>query len=232
MSIKLSAEAMRRGLALLGLMAVVGLLSTAVGVPVPARPEGFYYANEGGESPSAKVQLTIFIDLLCPDSRDAWPVMKEVTSHYNRTDVALRVILFPLPYHHNAFLASQAALGYGSQFPDRFFDFVEKQFALQPRYSNAQTNELTAEKIIASLVADAVGLGANGDEMKEAMSYGGPYDAALRTSWKYACSRGVSGTPVFLVNDVMVDATPEWKLSDWKALIDPLLNANPIGARM
>lgn len=44
-----------------------------------------------------------------------------------------------------------------------------------------------------------------------------------RISWKYGCSRGVSGTPFFFVNGVLTDASADWSLSQWQALIDPLL---------
>ena len=47
-----------------------------------------------------------------------------------------------------------------------------------------------------------------------------------RVSWKYACSRGIVGTPTFLVNGVAIDADDSWTLAQWKALIDPILAAN------
>jgi len=50
-------------------------------------------------------------------------------------------------------------------------------------------------------------------------------DSATRVSWKYIVSRGISGTPNFLVNGVAVDADPDWGLSEWKKLIQPLLRA-------
>ncbi len=45
-----------------------------------------------------------------------------------------------------------------------------------------------------------------------------------RISWKYATTRGVSGTPTFFVNDINIpDADSTWTLAQWQALIDPLL---------
>ncbi|KAJ8312989.1 hypothetical protein KUTeg_010362 [Tegillarca granosa] len=45
---------------------------------------------------------------------------------------------------------------------------------------------------------------------------------------------GVSGTPTFMVNDVLVNAYSSWTVTDWKTLIDPLLadhssTAEPVG---
>jgi hypothetical protein len=44
-----------------------------------------------------------------------------------------------------------------------------------------------------------------------------------RVSWKYACSRGVLGTPTYLVNGVQVQADPDWGLAQWRQMLDPLL---------
>lgn len=57
--------------------------------------------------------------------------------------------------------------------------------------------------------------------------YGGTaMDGQTRTAWKYACSRGVTGTPIFFVNGVPVEANAEWTVKQWVNLIDPLLHAN------
>jgi hypothetical protein len=45
-----------------------------------------------------------------------------------------------------------------------------------------------------------------------------------RISWKYGCSRGVTGTPSFLVNELPVEADATWTLAQWTQLLDPLLN--------
>ena len=34
---------------------------------------------------------------------------------------------------------------------------------------------------------------------------------------------GISGTPTYLINDVIVDADPTWTVADWQKVIDPLL---------
>ena len=57
--------------------------------------------------------------------------------------------------------------------------------------------------------------------------YGGTaMDAQTRVAWKYACSRGVTGTPVFFVNGVPVAADAEWTVEQWVNVIDPLVKAN------
>lgn len=39
----------------------------------------------------------------------------------------------------------------------------------------------------------------------------------------HVISGGIAGTPTFLINDVKVDADPTWTLTEWRKVIDPLL---------
>lgn len=76
-------------------------------IPLPKRPLGFVY--NGGE-PSAPIHLTAFVDLTCPDSKQAWPTVKKVADMYGPKVVRFTLQLFPLPYHTNAFLAAQVSV--------------------------------------------------------------------------------------------------------------------------
>ena len=49
-------------------------------------------------------------------------------------------------------------------------------------------------------------------------------DWLARVDWKYACSVGTSGTPFPYINRVFFDgAIYNYNLTDWKAVIDPML---------
>jgi len=51
-------------------------------------------------------------------------------------------------------------------------------------------------------------------------------DLQTRVSFKYATSRGVSGTPFFYVNGfVLPDAGSALNYSNWRNVIDPLIGA-------
>ena len=76
-------------------------------IPLPKHPLGFVY--HGGES-SAPIHLTAFVDLTCPDSKQAWPTVKKVADMYGPKVVQFTLQLFPLPYHTNAFIAAQVSL--------------------------------------------------------------------------------------------------------------------------
>lgn len=45
-----------------------------------------------------------------------------------------------------------------------------------------------------------------------------------RFAWKYACSRGTTGTPQFLINGVHVPSAPDFNVDDWKQFLDSLLS--------
>jgi len=45
------------------------------------------------------------------------------------------------------------------------------------------------------------------------------YDIESRSSWKYGCSRGISGTPIFLANGVIIDGAENWDASTWTVFI-------------
>ena len=45
-----------------------------------------------------------------------------------------------------------------------------------------------------------------------------------RYAWKYAASRGMTGTPQFLINGVHVPTAPDFSVTEWNIFLDELLN--------
>eukprot|EP01134_Creolimax_fragrantissima_P006434 CFRG6434T1 len=183
--------------------------------PIPRTPDGVRYTGDS----SAPVQLEIFIDPLCPDSRDAWPIMKDVVAKY-ASDSSLVVHLFPLPYHRYSFAASQVAASL-TRSPKLFTMWIETVFAYQEHFWNDATQYLTTDQVNKKLsnLGPASGL-AEASVLDALLTR--RYDMELRTSWKYGCSRGVTGTPVYLVNGVNVNPKDN-NVAAWSAVIEPLL---------
>jgi hypothetical protein len=76
-----------------------------------------------------------------------------------------------------------------------------------------------AKQTFPSLTRDEWDKGMNG--------HGGTFaDDASRVAWKYTCSRGKTGTPLYSLNGVPFEADPTWGLEDWLKAIDPLVQAN------
>ena len=42
-------------------------------------------------------------------------------------------------------------------------------------------------------------------------------------AWKYGCSRGVSGTPLFMINGVLDPNAGSYSVNDWEKVIDKLM---------
>jgi len=201
---------------------LVALIGVAGQAPIPQRQDGF--AIGAPLSNSIAIVFEAFVDLLCPDCAQAWPTIKQVTQHYG-ANIHVRMHTFPLPYHTWGFYAAQAAHVIdhhqaGTAFPT----FADTMFAQQQNFWNPATSNLTANDVLNNFVKVAVSTGLidptsfvngmNDDNLNE----------ETRVSWKYACSRGVLGTPTFLVNGVILpDADPSWSLQDWQQILDPLV---------
>ena len=194
-------------------------------------PRGGWDGFWQGKGSSNVVHLEMFGDLICPDTKAAHPTMKAVMAHYGEK-LAYGFHRFPLPYHHNAFYAWQAGGVIDAMPPkaglSRVWDWADAffgdAFPNQANFSNTATADDSANKVIAKLASMAEAtVGISAKDFMAGMAYDGPFDEANRASWKYGCSRGVSGTPTFMINGVVVDADPAWALSDWVKVIDPLL---------
>jgi len=185
------------------LLLILLMLKTNAQTPIPPRYDGFAF---GGPS-SAPILLEGFFDVLCPDCAAGWPTINKVIAHYgNQLNFLMHT--FPLPYHTNAFIANQA------------------------QFWNAATMNMTTFQVIAAMgsLVDMSGI------MKGADWITGVNDANLnmdtRISWKYGCSRGVTGTPTFIINGVYTSADDTWTEADWYALIDGLLQQQKEAERM
>ncbi|KAF0735199.1 hypothetical protein Ae201684P_002648 [Aphanomyces euteiches] len=202
-------------------------------VPVPPTPPGF---TIGHGSASANVQLEVFVDLLCPYSKMAYPALKQLVQHESPDRFRLRVHQFPLPYHHQAFSVAQAsetisfALG-----RETFETWMEAVFEEQDSFGNKVTENQGQKNVTAQIHALAKKTFPNLTDAQWAdgmTGHGGTdRDDDTRVAWKYACSRGISGTPMFLLNAVAIDADPAWTYHDWieflKPFLDPPSDTNP-----
>lgn len=63
-------------------------------IKIPAKFDGFAYKDVDLKMEKS-IMVEAFFDPLCPDSRDAWPPLKQALDHYSQ--VYLTVHPFPLP---------------------------------------------------------------------------------------------------------------------------------------
>jgi protein-disulfide isomerase len=166
-------------------------------------------------STAAPLTLEEFADFQCPDSKKAWPVMKQLMAHYGEN---LRFIQhhLPLPYHRNAFDASQAAEVAHEK--GKFWEMAELLYEKQDDW-----NKLTDKKeVLGKFTEYAESIGVDREFFTKGMD-NRDYNTRVRQSWKFGAGRGMNGTPSFAINGAGIQASEEWTLDNWRQVIDPLL---------
>ncbi|XP_028758705.1 uncharacterized protein LOC114717665 [Neltuma alba] len=218
-------QAMRQSVVLLICMLCL-VLEVKVGADYipPARLDGFVYRNQ--HHPDS-VLIEAFFDPVCPDSRDSWPALKQVITHYG-SRVSLVVHLLPLPYHDNAFVASRALHIVNALNKSATFPMLEWFFKHQGKFYNAQTKNLSRasiEKEMVKSVTEVIGRSYY-SSIKSGFN-DRKTDLHTRVSFKYAASRGVSETPFFYVNGFLLPGTGSaLDYKGWRKVIDPLVGSN------
>jgi len=169
---------------------------------------------EAGTSPStgadnAKVTIYEFSDFQCPFCSKGAKIVSDIKKKYGNK---VRIVFknFPLPMHHDAEPASQAALCVYEQSKEKFWKFHDVVFANQ--------SNLDAE----SLAKHAKAAGADEKKFKECFD-SKKYADAVKKDMAYGEKLGVRSTPTFFVNgQLMAGALP---LEQFSEIIDEELEA-------
>jgi protein-disulfide isomerase len=205
--------------------AALAVLAWAVvsGPPIPSRYDGFALGRA-----EALVHVEAFYDLMCPDCRDSWPAVREMLAAMGGP-VRFTLHAFPLPYHRNAFLAAQAAQALGASghanASAHVFAWTEAVFAAQGELGNGATESMTTSQVKRKL--EALARSSTGQDVD---MFTDAADRAARVSWKYACYRGVFGTPTYLVNGVPApDDAGSWDADQWIKFVSGVLHS-PVAA--
>jgi len=173
--------------------------------------------------PRPKVKLTIIIDLNCPYSYEALPVVKNVSDYYGSDRLDLVVQQLPLPYHRNAFLCTQGLYVIRDELPTKVFDYMEAVLARSSDFSTSNTVNKSQNEVL-SMLAD-VAVESTGIDRSIFTSRIGSYGGEVVAVWKYAVSGQLAGTPSFIVNGIeLVNADPTF--DDWIAFLNPLVNSS------
>ncbi|KAJ4702187.1 Thioredoxin superfamily protein [Melia azedarach] len=188
----------------------------------PAKHDGFVYKNYPVDPDTIVVEA--FFDPVCPDSRDAWPPLKQALEYYS-PHVSFVLHLLPLPYHDNAYATSRALHIVNIHNSSSTFCLLEQFFKHQEKFYNAHTQNLSRTSVVNEIVkfsAEAVG-----ESYSSAIQSGftdRKTDLLTRVSFKYSTSRGVYGTPTFFVNGfALPDAGSPLVYNGWRKVIDPLI---------
>ena len=153
----------------------------------------------------APVTIFIFSEFQCPYCSRAQPTMQQIEETYGDR-VRFVFKSFPLPFHSDAHLASQAALAAGAQ--GKFWEYHDVLFNNQRALSRSDLERYAQD------------LGLDMGQFRSALDSGEFSDQVDREAAE-GRSVGVSGTPTFVVNgERVVGAVP---FSRFQPIIDRAL---------
>ena len=198
---------------LVAALLIVGTIAIQ-NIPIPSRPDGVSFGPA-----NATFQLEVFYDLLCPHCRDSFATIKPILRNLlNNTNFRFTIHIFPLPYHHQSYLTGKAEKFIEQNFNSNYtFYFIETLFNNQDQFYNDAIANLTLPQIqwkLANLTSTSFKNKVSAQALYNAVN-NASYDSAARLSWKYACERGVAGTPVYFANNIRVDDAASFTASDW-----------------
>jgi protein-disulfide isomerase len=139
-------------------------------------------------SAMAKLTLVEFADFQCPYCIQAHPRIKELLSKY-KNQMRYAFLHLPLPNHSQAMPAAQASWAATQQ--NKFFEYQERLFQLQGNLEPA-TYEAIAKDL--GLDLEKFNRDRDSDAAKD----------AIAADMKQAEAIGVSGTPTFVLNGLMI----------------------------
>lgn len=165
--------------------------------PIPTPADGFLLGPL-----VSNYTVDAFFDHLCSDSKAAFPGIYQYWQS-NQAWLGMRIHILPLPYHHFSFVVAQAGRFIQQSYPTKFMNFVTFMFQYQSIILNGYPSWdfQTVNLKVAGLTNQATGVSTtlilnalNDDNI----------NYSSRISYKYAGARTLTGTPMYLVNDVWV----------------------------
>lgn len=187
-------------------------------IPLARKPSGAFTGSR-----TAPVQVEIFLDVQCPYSAKAWPVIRQLAAHYGEA-IGLSVNLMVLSNHRQSWDVTLGLFGLAGGDDARFLDFLTFLYQQQERFWNGQFADRTHNDL-KSLVGE-LGRefdGTDPERMAELLNDTAVF-AAAKEPGRYAALCGVWSTPtIFINNSERSDLGSSSALGDWQTLIDPLL---------
>ena len=95
---------MKQAINIIAILALIPLIYAQT--PILPRPDGYVYHKGSAEAP---IQMEAFIDLVCPDSKTAWPILKKLADSYGPNKLRLTFHINPLVFHRQAYYAAMVS---------------------------------------------------------------------------------------------------------------------------
>ena len=150
----------------------------------------------------ALVNIVVFSDFQCPFCGRVNPTLEKLSKDYAGK---VRVFFkhYPLPFHQDAPLASQAALAAGAQ--GKFWDMHDKLFANQQALKRPDLDRYAKE------------LGLDEGKFKQALD-SNAFKARVDADMALGSSVGVNGTPASFINGRLVSGAQPYE--EFKPIVD------------
>ncbi|OMJ77776.1 hypothetical protein SteCoe_22569 [Stentor coeruleus] len=200
-----------------GIIFVLAALTFAQQVqPIPGAMDGISYGSLAGNT-----TLDVFFDHLCDGSAEAWPGLYSFWSS-NQDWLRMVIHIYPLPYHYYSFSVGEAGRFIQTMYPANFTSFLSWFFQHQSKYLDA-AQAWDQSQLYTNLAHDTqTATGVPFSLTEEALNKDS-YDWSLRVSWKYAASKGITGTPQYMVNGIWTPGASNCvTVQDWQSFFSSL----------
>ncbi|MEM6451497.1 MAG: thioredoxin domain-containing protein [Cyanobacteria bacterium P01_D01_bin.105] len=189
-------------------------------IPIPKRPSG--YAIGSADAP---ITVEVFFDLECPFSKRGWNHVMQVMKVYSPEQVRWVFQPMTLGNHRQSWDATKAAIALAAGDPQRFVKAASYIFSRQQEFANEAWKDKTQTEFH-QLLADYAANAIEGTEKARFLTELNSKEvyAEGRIPARYATIRGIWSTPTFCINGAEATTLSSGSsLSDWQAVIDPLL---------
>lgn len=186
---------------------------------VPSRPSGYLLGDL-----NAPVQLEVFLDIQCPFSKKAWPVLMAIRDAYAADQISLRVQLMVLANHRQAWDMTRLVHTISVGDSDKFRQFATFLYDQQDRFFNGPFAEQTHPDLLRFAVQITHEWDAAETGVAERMERDEAY-LQTRIPIRHAARRGVWSTPTYFANEVEAPNMGSANTFDeWSAALDNVLS--------
>lgn len=204
-------------------------ISQELGFPIGSTPV----------SASCGVRLEVFVDFTCPFSQRLFErLVKDVKPHYNHK-VEIIMQPMPQPWHPSSCMVHETfhAACIASPFKRAELLITTMENAL-PTFGDVHTLEMTRKELhekLASIYERNCGVEKQAvlrnlvlDTSDGQINGGNNATRLLKFYTKAHRQLGVHVTPSTRVNNIMVETSSGWTLTEWIAFLDPLIDSEKI----
>ncbi|KAI8898296.1 hypothetical protein BC833DRAFT_620482 [Globomyces pollinis-pini] len=189
-------------------------------LPIPKTPFGISYGN----TVNPKVIFEVFLDLHCPDSKEAFKISQYLLTNLPDKSIQIKYHFYPLPYHPYAFPATALAFAIAKEYPNQLLTYVNNTFNHLAEFYDIPHKSF--QQVIDQIVD--IGVESGLERSFLAASIQEPINTnTAKQAWKYGANRGVYATPQFYVNGVYV-TDENVPASVWFDLLNKLVSSSSV----